>query len=482
MDKPTNVSDLLLMAFIVMLILVCISPHSIEIAVSQENPVVPQTSGQITYSFAPIVEKTLPAVVNIYARKIIRSKSPAAALDGSAFWRLFRDTLLFGYGRERIENSLGSGVIVSPSGIIITNYHVIQSAQGISIALTDGRTFSGKVILTDKRTDIAILQIQTGGVPLPYIEFGDSDELKIGDTVVAIGNPFGIGQTVTSGIISARSRATVGISDFRFFIQTDAAINPGNSGGPLLSAEGKLVGINTAIYSRSGGSHGLGFAVPINLVRPILKSAVRKRPYLRPWIGISGRQLPPKLAAVIRLNQKNALLITSIYPDGPAAVAGLKVGDVVLTFNGLPVINASSLEHHIASYLVGDSVNLLLIRKGEPLEVKITLESPPEVPARNDTWLPNLNQFSGAKLASLSPAFALEFGLESTRAGVVVLEVRQGSSASNLGLKQGDIIRDFNGQPIHIVTDLLDLKLPSFQPWRMKITRSGIDIFIGRRQ
>ncbi len=480
MDKCINIQRLALAAIVALGLMVPGQPI-LDVALAQEKPVVPQTSGQVVYSFAPVVEKTLPAVVNIHARKIIRSKSPTAALDGSAFWRLFRDTLLFGYGRERIENSLGSGVIVSPGGIIITNYHVIQSAQGILIALIDGRTFSAKVILADKRTDIAILQIENGGIPLPYIEFGDSDQLKIGDTIVAIGNPFGIGQTVTSGIISARSRATVGISDFRFFIQTDAAINPGNSGGPLVSAEGKLVGINTAIYSRSGGSHGLGFAVPINLVRPILKSAVQKRPYLRPWIGMSGRRLPPKLAAVINLNQKNALVITSIFPQGPASTADLKVGDVVLTVNNLPIINAAALEHRIASYLPGDTVDLQIIRNYQRQNVKVILASPPEEPARNDTWLPNLNPFSGAKIASLSPAFALEFGLDSTRAGVVVLEVRRGSSASRLGLKQGDIIREFNGKEVRIVAEVMDLKLPPYQPWSMKITRSGNDISIGRR-
>ncbi len=480
MDKTTDIRRLSLSAFGLVLILITIAWFLVEFAVGQEKPAVPQAHVQIAYSFASIVEKTLPAVVNIHARKIIRTQSPTIALDGSAFWRLFRDTLLFGYGRERIENSLGSGVIVSPSGIIVTNHHVIQSAQGIFIALTDGRVFSGRVILSDKRTDIAILRIQTEGVLFPYIEFGDSDQLKIGDTVLAIGNPFGIGQTVTSGIVSARSRATVGIADFRFFIQTDAAINPGNSGGPLISTEGKLVGINTAIYSQSGGSHGLGFAVPINMVRPILKSAAQGRPYLRPWVGMSGRQLPPKLAAIYMRSQINALVITDIYPGGPAAKAGVKIGDIVLTLNGLPIIDAVSLDHQVASHLVGDPVDLLILRKGKRLNVKIVLVRPPGKPARNDTWLPNLNPFSGAKVASLSPAFALEFGLESTRGGVVVLEVRRGSSASHIGLKQGDIIRHIDGRQIRIVSDLIDLRLPLYKSWKMKITRSGSDIFIGR--
>ncbi|PCI05255.1 MAG: serine protease [Hyphomicrobiales bacterium] len=444
--------------------------------------VVPQSRGQITYSFAPIVDKTLPAVVNIHARKVIRSKSPTAALDGSAFWRLFRDTLLFGYGRERFVNSLGSGVIVSPGGLVVTNHHVIQSAQGILVSLSDGRVFPGQVILSDKRTDIAILRIPISMMPLPYVEFGDSDQLKIGDMVVAIGNPFGIGQTVTSGIVSARSRATSGVADFRFFIQTDAAINPGNSGGPLISTAGKLVGINTAIYSSSGGSQGLGFAVPINMVRPILESAIKGRPYLRPWIGISGQKLPPTLAMMLDLNQKNALVVTGIFPDGPAAIAGLKKNDIILTLDGKSVVDSVSLNHRIASHLAGDEIDLGIMRKGTMMTIKVTLISPPDVPARNDMWLPNLSPFAGAKVASLSPAFAMDYGLESIRGGVVVLEVRLGSAAAKFGLKRGDIIRDFNGKKIIVVADMVDLKLPRYDPWVLKLTRSGRDVAVGSKK
>jgi len=450
-------------------------------AIGEVKPIVPQSRDQITYSFAPIVEKTLPAVVNIYARKIIRSKSPTSALDGSAFWRLFRDTLLFGYGRERFVNALGSGVIVSPDGIIVTNHHVIQSAQGILVSLSDGRVFPGQVVLSDKRTDIAILRISASYMTLPYIEFGDSDQLRIGDMVVAIGNPFGIGQTVTSGIISARSRATVGISDFRFFIQTDAAINPGNSGGPLISSEGKLVGINTAIYSRSGGSQGLGFAVPINMVRPIVESAIKRRPYLRPWIGIAGRQLPPSLAAIILVEEKTALAVTVVFPNGPAAKAGLKTGDVILTLDGMPISNTNSINQRIASHLVGDSVELKILRHGLRMTLKAVLASPPNEPAREDTWLPTLHPFSGAKIASLSPALALDYGLESTRGGVIVLEVRAGSSAAKFGMKQGDIIRKFSGSDIKTVSDVVNLKLPRYEPWKIQFTRSGREISKGSK-
>ena len=450
-------------------------------AFGQGPDAVPKSRDRITISFAPIVEKTIPAVVNIYARKVIRAKLPTRALDGSAFWRLFRDTLLFGYGRERFEKSLGSGVIVAPDGVIVTNHHVIQSAQGILVALSDGRVFAGQAILSDKKTDIAILRIAAPGKPLPYIEFGDSDEIKVGDLVVAIGNPFGIGQTVTSGIISALARTSVGITDFRFFIQTDAAINPGNSGGALISTDGKLLGINTAIYSGTGVSQGLGFAVPVNMVRPIVESAVQGRPLLRPWIGLAGRQIPPQLAKLLGVSKQRVIVITNIFPGGPAARANLKIGDVVLSLDGFPVTDFQSLRYRIATKLVGDHIDLLIVRMGVQKHVDVALVAPPDKPIRNDTWMPALNPFSGAKAASLSPALAENFGLDSTRAGVLVFDVRLGSSAWRAGLRKGDIIRAFDNQKIQTIDEFVDLRLPLFKPWRMRITRSGKEIAISRR-
>jgi S1-C subfamily serine protease len=248
---------------------------------------VPPSRQRLTYSFAPIVEEASPAVVNIYAQRIIRPRGPLLLPSSSALWRLFRDSLLFGYGRERIENSLGSGVIVKPQGIVVTNHHVVDAAEGIAIVLADGRVFEAQILLSDKRTDIAVLRVETGGESLPFVEFGDSDRVKVGDLILAIGNPFGLGQTVTSGIISALARTSVGVTDLRFFIQTDAAINPGNTGGPQIAMDGKLVGINTAIFSASTGAQGLGFAIPSNMVRMIVETAVQNKPLMRPWTGIS---------------------------------------------------------------------------------------------------------------------------------------------------------------------------------------------------
>ena len=450
-------------------------------AAAQETGTVPQTRSDITLSFAPLVEKTSPAVVNIYAQKIVRTRSPASALDGSAFWRLFRDSLLFGYGRERIENSLGSGVIVKPDGVIVTNHHVVEAAQGILVGLADGRTFSAQLLLSDKRTDIAVLRIDNFSEALPFLEFGDSDRLKVGDLVLAIGNPFGIGQTVTSGIVSALARTGVGVADYRFFIQTDAAINPGNSGGAQIAMNGKLVGINTAIYSLSSGSQGIGFAVPSNMVRIIVESVVRGRPLVRPWIGVSGQRVPPQIAALFGMAQPRGIFITGLYPDAPAVKAGLEIGDVILSVGGFPVADPQALRYRIATQIVGEKLRLTVVRSGAQFQVDVALVPPPDQPPRNDTWLPGLNPLSGAKVASLSPALAENLGLDSGISGVVVLEVRRGSSAARLGLREGDVIRAFDNRPFRTVQELLDFRVPQIEPWSINITRSGEDIAIDGR-
>ncbi len=432
-----------------------------------------------SFSLAPIIATQLPSVVNIYAKKIVRSRSPTREFDGSAFWRLFRDTLLFGYGQDRIENSLGSGVIVRSNGIVVTNHHVIQSAQGIVVALNDGGTYAAEIILSDEKSDIAVLRINTRGRPLSPIEFGDSDALQVGDLAIAIGNPFGLGQTVTSGIVSALARSAIGISDFRFFIQTDAAINPGNSGGALLSSDGKLVGINTAIVTRSGGSQGLGFAVPSNRVSIIIENALQGRPLIQPWIGASGiavsRQSP------FSATRQNALLITSVFPGGPADNAGLKPSDIVLSIDHFPIISVASLRYRVANHLIGDRIKLQIARASRPIELEVTLRVPPNDPPRDDKWLPSLSSFRGAKAVSLSPALAEEFGLDSTLPGVVLLEVRRGSSSARLGLRAGDIIRSFKNQKIRTVRELENIKLPLFTEWALHITRSGNEISIGRK-
>ena len=432
-------------------------------------------------SLAPLVEKTSPAVVNIYAQKLVRSRSAARLLDGSGFWRLFRDSLLFGYGKDRIENSLGSGVLVASDGIVVTNNHVVEDAEDIAVALVDGRVFQAQKLLADKRTDIAVLRINSRGQNLPIIAFGDSDLLRVGDQVIAIGNPFGLGQTVTSGIVSGLARTSIGISDFRFFIQTDAAINPGNSGGAQVDMDGNLVGINTTIYSTSGGSQGLGFAIPSNMVRSIVESVVSQKPLIRPWIGLSGRSVPLQFARLLGLLPGKGVIITGVYKGGPAEAAGLGIGDIVLSLDGFPVNEFEALRYRIATRTAGGTVDLTVFQQGKFGSVSVALVAPPNSPAANRTWAPSTSPLRGARVASLSPALAEELGLDSGLSGVVVLEAGVGSGADRLGINTGDIIRTINDRNVLTVDEVLAFRKPALKPWSIVLTRTGQEIILKRK-
>jgi serine protease Do len=443
-----------------------------------ESRGIPSAGGRFT--FAPLVERAAPAVVNIYAARVIRSRSPSSMLDGSALWRLFRDTLLFGYGRERIENSLGSGVIVDAKGIIVTNHHVVDAAEGILVALADGRTFPARILLSDRRSDIAVLRIEVPEGDLPYLRFADSDLLKVGDVVLAIGNPFGLGQTVTSGVVSAVARTSVGVTDLRFFIQTDAAINPGNSGGAQVDLDGNLVGINTAIYSAAGGAHGLGFAVPSNMVKTIVESAARNQPLVRPWIGVSARLVSPPLAAAARIPAARGVLVTEIHALSPAREAGLMIGDIILAVDGFRVDEPQALRYRIATRNLSDEAGLSVIRHRSPMRMIVALRAPPQEPPPDVTWPSGLSRFAGAKLASLSPALAEEIGLDSGISGVAVLDIDPGSAADRLGLRAGDIVREVDGRRIDTVAELLSGNGAVFAPRRLAVHRQGQDLVLGR--
>src|SRR5689334_17036674 len=280
------------------------------------------------YSFAPIVKRSSPAVVNVFARGRVQVQSPFA--DDPFFRRFFGDR--FGMPTERIQNSLGSGVIVSPDGVMVTNTHVVKlgGVPEIRVVLADRREFDAKIVLQDEKTDITVLKIEGAEGTFPFLAFEDSDILEVGDMVLAIGNPFGVGQTVTQGIVSALTRSEIGQSDAQVFIQTDAAINPGNSGGALVDMAGRLVGINTAIYSRSGGSHGIGFAIPSNLVKLVVDSGIAGRKVERPWLGARLDAVTRDNAEALRLDRAVGAYVTRVYPGSPAAQAGLLQGDVIL--------------------------------------------------------------------------------------------------------------------------------------------------------
>ena len=328
---------------------------------------IPGTREEIQLSFAPLVNRTGPAVVNIFARtqRMERVKSP---LFADPFFEQFFGKLFERRPQMRNHQSLGSGVVIKPNGIVVTNNHVIAGATEVKVVFSNRREFDAEILLADKKTDLAILKLDVGLEKLPFIELRDSDTLEVGDLVLAIGNPFGVGQTVTSGIVSALARTAAGITDYSFFIQTDASINPGNSGGALIAMDGRLVGINTAIFSNksgTGGSVGIGFAVPSNMVKTVVDS-VEKGKVVRPWLGATGQTIDPDLAREFELKRPAGVIINKVYPESSAVEAGLRPGDIVLSINKKPIDDRDILRYRIATLPLGKTFSMRVIRNGRP--------------------------------------------------------------------------------------------------------------------
>jgi Do/DeqQ family serine protease len=437
-----------------------------------QNRVMPQSREQLQFSFAPVVRKTAPAVVNVYSRRTIRTAA-SPLFDDPLFRRFFGENAPFNAPTERVQRSLGSGVLVASNGTIVTNHHVIKDAEEVTIVLADRREYEAKVLRSDERTDLAVLKIDVKGELLPFLELRDSDELEVGDLVLAIGNPFGVGQTVTSGIVSALARTAVGISDFRFFIQTDAAINPGNSGGALVGLDGRLVGINTAIFSRSGGSVGLGFAIPSVMIKAVLAGAGSEARIIRPWLGVSGQPVTADIAASLGLKRPMGVLLKEVTAGGPAAQAGLRVGDVVQSINGHEVEDAEALRFRVATLPVGGSARLATFRGGAHREVELVLSAPPEDPPRDISELGGKTPLSGATIANLSPALADELGLDSAARGVIILAVTGRSPAARVGFAGGDILATINGRAVTSVAQTRQLLAETARQWQLAIRREG---------
>jgi serine protease Do len=430
---------------------------------------VPADRQQMQLSFAPIVKKAAPAVVNVYTKRTIRQSANPFAND-PLFRRFFGDLGSFGAPRERVQSSLGSGVIVGANGVIVTNNHVIAGGEEFIVALADQREFPAKVILTDERTDLAVLRIDPKGEKLPTLSFGDSDRVEVGDLVLALGNPFGVGQTVTSGIISAVARTHVGVSDYQFFLQTDAAINPGNSGGALVTTDGRLIGVNTAIYSQSGGSIGIGFAIPSNMVRQIVSAAVNGGEVKRPWFGASGQTVTSNIAAAMNLDRPGGVVLQEVYPSSPAASAGLQSGDVIRKIDGIEVLDPSALRYRVVLHPVGSKASVDYIRKGRPAQTTVTLVAAPETPPRDLTRLKGAHPLAGAQVGNLSPALADELRLDIMK-GVVVTDVAQGSAAARIGLQAGDVILSINGREMASADKLSAYLEAGGHEWGIKIRR-----------
>lgn len=435
---------------------------------------VPNSETDIKLSFAPIVRAAAPAVVNVYvSHKETQPKFRSPLLNDPIFRHFFGDKL--GQNRSRMKNSLGSGVILRSNGIVVTNYHVIKGGENgeIKVALQDKREFIANIILQDEQTDLAVLKIiNDQGEKFPYLEFEDSDALNVGDLVLAIGNPFGVGQTVTSGIVSALARTRVGASDFQSFIQTDAAINPGNSGGALIDMHGRLVGINTAIYSRSGGSNGIGFAIPSNMVRLIVRSALEGTKVARPWFGAKLQPLSSDIAASIGLDRPSGALITRVYDASPAQIAGLKSGDVIMKVEAHDVDDPRSFHYRFATLGTKGRAKLTLYRRGKLFEKDITLIKAPFTPAPNKTSIRGRNPFSGVNVANLSPGLSEELDIDDV-SGVIIFDVARRSFASSVGFRPNDIILSLNNTPILSVDELQASVNVNHRLWRIEVKRGN---------
>ncbi len=432
---------------------------------------VPDSPAEVKLSFAPIVKRVAPAVVNVYASRTVEQRiSPF--LNDPFFKRFFGD-MGAGPSRQRVQQSLGSGVIIDASGILVTNNHVIENADAIKVTLSDRREYDCDIILKDERTDLAVLQIKGGAGNFPFLEFANSDEVEVGDLVLAIGDPFGVGQTVTNGIVSALARTQIGISDYQFFIQTDAAINPGNSGGALIDMDGTLVGINTAIFSRSGGSNGIGFAIPSNMVRVVAESAKDGGHVRLPWIGAQFQEVTADIAEGLGIDRPRGALVAEIDPDSPAAVAKIATGDLVISVDGVETDDPKSLNYRLATKGIGATVKVGIIRAGKEYQATLALEAAPETVPRDEVEITSGSPFAGATVLNLSPAVAEELAYPGKPSGVVIKSVADDSAAARIGLRRGDVIVELNGLAIESTHQLVGATAQQAGIWDMAIERGG---------
>jgi serine protease Do len=432
---------------------------------------VPQSMQQVQLSYASVVKKAAPAVVNIYARTVVRTQGYPSLFSNDFFSRFFGN-IMPSQPRERVQNSLGSGVVVRADGIIVTNSHVIHGAQQIVVALPDKRELEAEVVVDDDRADLAVLRVKTKD-PLPYLEFADSDQVEVGDIILAIGNPFGVGQTVTSGIISATARTHVDDAKYQFFLQTDAAINPGNSGGAMVDITGRLLGINTAIYSRDGGSQGIGFAIPANMVKAVVASALSEGKVVHPWLGVSVQDVTSDLAESLGLDRPMGVMVNTVHPASSFNKAGLKSGDLILAVDGHEVDDQGALMFRFATKQVGKTAQVGILHNGKERTIKVALIAAPENPPRDEKVIAGSNPFSGATVGNLNPAYAEELGVDDTLTGVIVSAVGGRSYARQLGLQPGDVIVSINGQDIKRVSDLDDALDEGGRQWTIRINRGG---------
>lgn len=436
-------------------------------AVAQSRAV-PETGMQLQLSFAPVVERAAPAVVNIYARRVVTERASPFA-DDPFFGQFLRD---FGALRPQVQNALGSGVILSPDGLVISNTHVVGGATQIRVVLADRREYDAEIVMADEESDLTALRL-IGATALPALEMADSDMVEVGDLVLAIGNPFGIGQTVSSGIVSGLARAGLATLGPRsYFLQTDAAINPGNSGGALVDMSGRLVGINTAILTRSGGSQGIGFAIPGNLVARFVEQAeAGHERFIRPWAGMVGQPVDGALAEGLGMTRPQGVIIADMRADSPFAEAGLRTGDVIREVSGHPVNSPAEVLYRMSVIGLGGTADVVFQRNGGLLTAGLALRPAPEIPPRRPVTIAGETPLRGLSAVTVNPAVIVAHNLPLDAEGVFVVELRDLSART--GLRPGDVLRAVNGRPVAGTADLEKAADDRRRNWSLEVLRAG---------
>ena len=446
-------------------------PATLKMAESSEGP----SNG----SFAPVLKKVLPSVVNISSSKVVKA---APQTDGrmDPFFRQF-----FGdqggpldVPKDRREKSLGSGVIVSPEGYILTNNHVVEGATDVRVTLSDKRELEARIVGTDPKVDIAVLKIEA--TSLQPITLGDSSKVEVGDTALAIGDPFGVGQTVTRGIISAKGRGNLGIEDYEDFIQTDAPINPGNSGGALINDRGELVAINTAIIGESGGSQGIGFAVPVNLAHNVMNQILKNGKVVRAYLGIVPQDMTPEMAKAFGEKEARGVVVGDVSPKSPAQESGLQRGDILLDVNGKPATGSNQLRMDISMMEPGSSVKLNVLRNGSEKEMTVKLAEMPTETAKAESGNgeESTKALEGVEVSNLTPHAAERLGLPDSTTGVVVSDIDPASKLADSGLRQGDVIQEVNHEPVKNVSEFQSAVKKAGNEPLLLVNRRGQTLFI----
>jgi len=436
-------------------------------AASSETKV-PVSQAEISLGFAPLVKRSAPAVVNIYARRVVETQS--SPFQGDPFFQeFFRG---FGAPKQKVQNSLGSGVILSADGIVVSNYHVVAQATDIRVVTNDRREYSATVLLGDEDSDLAILKLDEAD-GLPHLDLRDSDHVEVGELVLAIGNPFGVGQTVSSGIVSGLARSGTATGNARgYFIQTDAPINPGNSGGALIDVNGALIGINTSILSRSGGSNGIGFAIPANLVAQFVAQARSGSDrFERPWAGMAGQPVDSDLAVSLGLERPEGIVVSDLHADSPFAKAGVGVGDVITHVDGQAVNTPSEMLFRMSVTGIGGVSRFTYVRAGESDEIEVAMIAAPNLPAPEETVLDDDTVLPGVKVSRINPAVIARYGLPLTLTGVVVLDT--GRLGARAGLKPGDVLLEINGSDIERSADVIQALTDPGRKVQMELQRRG---------